>query len=153
VKDPQKSPPSEQVEIMHLVRGVITALDFPISTPVSGLEKIFAHFSDPYWEDFGLDLDIPDPGDFVEHPTFDGCTALRSMFIGACAERACEFYRQLVRDNVPEPVAFFAGIGEGRRCMYSRGYGSSATGSSHSPALVDPSDLVFGWYRRRRRGH
>src|SRR5688572_19312519 len=74
-KDQQKSPSAEQVEALDFVRGTLTALDFPILTPVSGLEKIFTYFSDPYWEDSLPGSDIP------EEPV-NICMQLRSAFSG-----------------------------------------------------------------------
>jgi hypothetical protein len=99
VNDPQDSPPSEQVEALHLVRRAITAFDFPISTPVSGLEKALARLSNRYWDDFGLDLDVPDPGDFVERPVIDDCQELMNKFPGACGQQACAVFEQLVRQH------------------------------------------------------
>lgn len=119
MKDPQKSPSLEQLDALQLVRGKITVFDFPISTSVSGLEKFFARFSDRYGEDFGLDLFLPDPGDFVERPAIDDCSELRNKFpLGGCGDRACGVYRQLV-GRWGQFTARVAAEAEGRRCMAS----------------------------------
>jgi len=148
--DPEKKLPEEQKVALFLARGALTVRDFPILTPASGLEKAFAHLSDPRWLDFGQDLDIPDVRDSIEHPPFDAWSAYNNKFIGACVNRAYAFYRYLV-DVAKQPwfIAYPAGLAEGQRCM-DAGEGLDPS-PPYSYDLVDPSDLVLHWYRRRRR--
>jgi hypothetical protein len=151
LREPQKSLPSEKVEALNLVRGLVTARDFPIMTPVSGLEKLLVYFSEPPGEDLLLDLDIPDVRGTLETPPFDPCAHFRSSFIGACADRACNvFVRQYFLHGAALPDAIADGNLEGETCMRQGGY----LGSSIRPTIrvMDPSDRIVRRTGRSRRG-
>jgi hypothetical protein len=145
-KDSQTSPSADPVGALDLVREAFTAHDFPILTPVSGLEKIFARVSDLYWEDLWLGFNVHDVGHYDEPSPRDTCAELSSMFFGACGDRACEVYRQLV-GRWGELTARVAAEAEGRRCMNSGDFIGPSTGSSSGPAVADRE-----WWRSYRRG-
>jgi hypothetical protein len=107
---------SQEMDAISIVRQGLKPLDFPMETPISGLEKAIARFSDAFRLDYGLF--IPDPRDTVEHPGFDPWPDYQRMFSPICANRAYEFYRQAIR-NSHWAVAFHAGLTEGKRCMGS----------------------------------
>ena len=132
-KDPQKSPPSELVEALDLVRGALTADNFPILTPVSGLEKIFAHYSNPHRKLTGLKLNCG----FMEDPRLH----YREMFLGACADLAFEVYEDSLRRGIPCLDSNIRGVLAGRDCESHAGYITSAW---------DPYEIDY--YGRWRRG-
>jgi hypothetical protein len=118
-KDPQKSLPSEEAEALSLVRRGISPLDFPIETPVSGLEKGFERLSKLFRGDVGPDVIIPDVDD--ERPELNVRAVYDEMFSPACAQLAYDFYRQVLRSERYAPFAaeraIAVGLQEGKRCM------------------------------------
>lgn len=124
LKDPQISLTSEEEKALPLVRSEINPLDFPIETPVSGLEKGLARFSESFWDDFRTYLPFLGGEDSLEHPTVDARRSYQEAFSPVCAERAYNHYLRVKPpaydpyDPYGEIRAFVAGMFEGSRCMH-----------------------------------
>jgi len=97
---------------VELIRNTLTPLDFPIASVDSGLEKLHARISIRLPEPF-----IP-PGlaPRFQLPTVPAQWEFIVLFGLRCGPAAYEVYRRLLAAGVPEPVAYWEGVREGRRC-------------------------------------